>query len=47
MNNSNTTWKTQYQIIFDNTPKKLRKTSSQITNIKSQAKILVEMYFNN
>jgi hypothetical protein len=46
MSNSTITWKMQYQIIFDNTPKKFRRTKSQITNIKSQAKIYVEM-FNN
>jgi hypothetical protein len=46
MSNSTITWKMQYQTIFDNTPKKFRRTKSQITNIKSQAKIYVEM-FNN
>jgi hypothetical protein len=46
MSNSMITWKMQYQIIFDNTPKKFRRTKNQITNIKSQAKIYVEM-FNN
>ena len=37
-------WKLQYQIIFDNTPKKLRRTKSQITNLKSQAKIYITIW---
>ena len=37
-------WKLQYQIIFDNTPKKFRRTKNQITNLKSQAKIYLEIW---
>jgi len=41
---TNAKWKTQYQIIFDNTPKKFRKTNTQITNLKSQAKIYLTIW---
>ena len=37
-------WKSQYQIIFDNTPKKFRRTNSQIINLKSQAKIYITFW---
>jgi hypothetical protein len=37
-------WKSQYQIIFDNTPKKFRRTNGQITNLKSQAKIYITIW---
>ena len=37
-------WKSQYQIIFDNTPKKFRRTNSQIINLKSQAKIYITIW---
>lgn len=37
-------WKEQYQIFWNNTPKKLRKTIQQINNIKSQAKIYVALF---
>ena len=37
-------WKSQYQIIFDNTPKKFRRTKSQIINLKSQAKIYIAIW---
>ena len=37
-------WKLQYQIIFNNTPKKFRKTNIQITNLKSQAKIYIILW---
>ncbi len=41
---TNAKWKSQYQIIFDNTPKKFRRTNSQITNLKSQAKIYITIW---
>lgn len=37
-------WKKMYLELFNNSPKKHRRTASQIRNIKSQAKIYVEMY---
>jgi hypothetical protein len=37
-------WKSQYQIFFDNTPKKFRRTNNQITSLKSQAKIYIELW---
>jgi hypothetical protein len=40
----NTNWKIQYQIMWNNTPKRLRKSISQINNIRSQSKIFVELY---
>ena len=36
-------WKVRYEIAFRNTPKKLRKTKSQILNIRSQAKLLISI----
>ena len=37
-------WKTQFQIMWNNTPKKLRRTISQVNNIKSQAKLYVALW---
>ena len=37
-------WKKQFQIMWNDTPKKLRKTISQVNNIKSQAKIYVTLW---
>lgn len=37
-------WKTQFQIMWNNTPKKLRRTISQVNNIRSQAKLYVALW---
>ena len=37
-------WKIQFQIMWNNTPKKLRRTISQVNNIKSQAKLYVALW---
>ena len=37
-------WKIQFQIMWNNTPKKKRRTISQINNIKSQSKIYVTLW---
>jgi RecA-family ATPase len=37
-------WKVQFQIMWNNTPKKLRKTITQINNIKSQAKLYTAIW---
>ena len=41
----NSNWKSNFTVIFNNTPKKLRRNISQINNIKSQAKIYVDLYY--
>jgi hypothetical protein len=42
--NTSAKWKLQYETIFNATPKKLRRTKSQITNLKSQAKIQIAIW---
>jgi hypothetical protein len=42
--NTEAKWKTQFQIMWNNTPKKLRRTISQVNNIKSQAKLYVALW---
>lgn len=37
-------WKKQFQIMWDNTPKKLRRTISQVNNIQSRAKLYVALW---
>jgi hypothetical protein len=37
-------WKSQFQIMWNNTPKKSRRTISQVNNIKSQAKLYVSLW---
>jgi hypothetical protein len=37
-------WKTQFQIMWNDTPKKFRKTIAQIDNIKSRAKLYAAIY---
>lgn len=37
-------WKIQFQIMWNNTPKKLRRTISQVNNIRSQAKIYTTLW---
>ena len=39
-------WKKIYLDLFNNTPKKNRKTISQINTIKSNAKLLTSIYGN-
>ena len=47
MATASTNWKQVYQTIFDNTPKKFRRTKSQLTTIKSQAKIYIALYYQS
>lgn len=37
-------WKLIYEYVFFRTPKKLRRTSAQISRIRSEAKIYVILY---
>jgi len=37
-------WKLRFEIFWNNTPKKLRRTKYQINNIVSQAKIYTILY---
>jgi hypothetical protein len=39
-------WKQQYEENWFRTPKKLRKTKTQINNIRSQAKLYIAIYGN-
>lgn len=41
---ANSEWKTQFQIIWENTPKRFRRTITQINNIRSQAKIYASFF---
>lgn len=40
-------WRVMYQVIWNYTPKKLRKTIAQINYIRSQAKVYVGIYGQN
>lgn len=37
-------WKIQFQMMWDSTPKKLRRTIAQVNNMKSQAKLYVAIW---
>ena len=40
----NANWKLRFEILWNNTPKKKRRTISQINNIKSQAKLYTALW---
>ena len=41
---TNANWKLRFEIFWNNTPKKKRRTISQINNIKSQAKLYTALW---
>lgn len=40
-------WRVMYQVIWYSTPKKFRKTITQINHIRSQTKVYVAMFGQN
>ena len=41
---ANANWKVRFEIFWNNTPKKKRRTISQINHIKSQAKLYTTLW---
>jgi endonuclease III len=37
-------WKVQFELMFNTTPKRLRKTIKQVNSIRSQAKLITELF---